>query len=142
MQQLVNEGKIKARTKWKSIYPTFQNDERYLGMLGNPGSNPLELFWDVVDDLDQKLDQKLGVVNDVIKKHNSKVQSEGADVDDMKIDEGDAKPFSVVPETTKEQFMAFVKGQTDEALKKMSEDDLNDVFQNVSYTALALTMTR
>ncbi|EEB90287.1 hypothetical protein MPER_11522, partial [Moniliophthora perniciosa FA553] len=36
LQGLVNSGKIKARTKWKEIYPLFKDDERYINMLGNP----------------------------------------------------------------------------------------------------------
>ena len=55
LKELVDAGKLKARSKWKEVYPSFSDDKRYLDMLGNPGSNPLELFWDVVDDLDQKL---------------------------------------------------------------------------------------
>jgi pre-mRNA-processing factor 40 len=136
MQQFVKEGKIKARTKWKHIYPLLANDDRYLGMLGNPGSNPLELFWDMVDNLDQKLDAKLAVVNDVIRKHNAKLQPEGAD-DDMKVDgdEGGAKPklFVVGPDTTEEELVALVKGESDEAIRKVSEGDLKEVYQNVGY---------
>lgn len=134
MQQLVNEGKIKARTKWKTVYPLFSNDDRYLGMLGNPGSNPLELFWDVVDGLDQKLDTKLSIVNDVIRRHNAKLQPEGGDKDeDMKVDSEDVKAFSVGPETTEEQFLGIVKNVGDHALTNMSSDDLHEVFLSVSY---------
>ena len=131
----MNEGKIKARTKWKQIYPLLSNDDRYLSMLGNPGSNPLELFWDVVDSLDQKLDAKLGAVNVVIRKYNAKLQPEGSD-DDMKVDseEGDAKPkaFAVGPETTEEELLALVKSESDEIVRKMSDEDLREVYQNVS----------
>ena len=38
-----------------------------MNLLGNPGSNPLELFWDVVDALDQKLDQKVETVVSVLR---------------------------------------------------------------------------
>jgi len=48
-------------------------DDQYLIMLGNPGLNPLKLFWDIVDALDQKLDAKIAVVEDVIKWHNTKL---------------------------------------------------------------------
>ena len=49
LQGLVKSGHITARTKWKDVYPAFADDARYLDILGNPGSNPLELFWDIVD---------------------------------------------------------------------------------------------
>ncbi|KAE9399919.1 hypothetical protein BT96DRAFT_957117 [Gymnopus androsaceus JB14] len=66
LQSLVASGDIKARTKWKEVYPKFKDDDRYTNMLGNPGSNQLELFWDVVDALDQKLDAKIAVVTNAL----------------------------------------------------------------------------
>ena len=133
--QFVKDGRIRARTKWKQIYPQLSNDNRYLSMLGNPGSNPLELFWDVVDGLDQKLDTKLAIVNDVIRKHNTKLQPEGSD-DDMKVD-GDAlsanlKLFIVVPETSEQELVALVRSESDEIVNKTSDEDLKEVYQNVS----------
>src|ERR1700683_4402197 len=136
MQQLVNEGKIKARTKWKQIYPSLSNDDRYLGMLGNPGSNPLELFWHVVDNLDQKRDAKLAAVNDIIRKHNAKSQPEGGD-DQMKVDGDDGgakpKPFVVGPDTSEEELVALVKSESDDVVsRKISDGGLREVYQNVS----------
>jgi pre-mRNA-processing factor 40 len=139
MQQFVKEGKIKARTKWKHIYSSLSNDERYLGMLGNPGSNPLELFWDTVDALDQKLDAKLAAVNDVIRKHNVRLQPEGTD-DEMKVDgdEGAVKPklFAVGPDTTEEEFFAVIRGESDEVVRKMSDVALKEAYQNVNHHVL------
>lgn len=133
MQQLVNEGKIKARTKWKTVYPLFSNDDRYLSMLGNPGSNPLELFWDCVDGLDQKLDAKLSVVNDVVYRHNAKLQLESGDrYEDMKADSDGVKAFAVGPETTEVQFLGVVKSVGDDAITNMSSGDLHEVFLSVS----------
>jgi pre-mRNA-processing factor 40 len=37
-------------------------------MLGTPGSNPLELFWDVVDELDQALDERVAIVESALKR--------------------------------------------------------------------------
>ena len=41
----------------------FAEDERYQNLLGTPGSNPIELFWDVVDQFDQALEEKIARVN-------------------------------------------------------------------------------
>ncbi|KAF9269050.1 hypothetical protein L218DRAFT_416844 [Marasmius fiardii PR-910] len=123
LQGLVESGKIKARTKWKEIYPSFKDDERYLNMLGNPGSNQLELFWDVVDALDQKLDAKIAVVTDAIK--NGAKTSEG-------MDDGTPKPFTVTPEMTEEEFLAVVKAAADEEVSTLSQEDLHAVFNTVS----------
>lgn len=69
---MLDAGKIKARTKWKEVYPDITIDKRYLNLLGNPGSNPLELFWDVVDGLDQKLDEKVELVDNALKSGSEK----------------------------------------------------------------------
>ena len=53
------------------MYPAFRDDPRYLEVLGNQGSNPLELFWDVVDSLDQKLDAKIQLVESAIARWNA-----------------------------------------------------------------------
>ncbi|KAG9077640.1 hypothetical protein FRC06_008795 [Ceratobasidium sp. 370] len=63
LAELVKAGHIRAKTKWKNVYPQFAEDERYLNLLGTPGSNPIELFWDVVDQFDQALEEKVARIN-------------------------------------------------------------------------------
>lgn len=63
LDELVKNGQLRAKTKWKTVYPLFAEDERYLNLLGTPGSNPIELFWDVVDQFDQSLEEKVAKVN-------------------------------------------------------------------------------
>ena len=104
-------------------------------MLGNPGSNPLELFWDVVDGLDQKLDAKVAIVEAAIKRHNEKLPKaspadDGAEASGV---HGGEKPFKIVPETTKEDFLASVAN--DEEVKVLSKEDLNEIFQTVRITS-------
>ncbi len=102
-------------------------------MLGNPGSNPIELFWDIVDALDQKLDAKIAIADGAIKRHNKALE------DKMKEDgdgtgEGaaaEAKPFEVGPDTTKEEFLSIVKADSDESVKSLSDEDLDEIFHSV-----------
>jgi pre-mRNA-processing factor 40 len=115
LQELVDSGKIVARTKWKEVYPLFKDDERYINMLGNPGSNQLELFWDVVDGLDQKLDEKIALVNDVIQANSPEGQV-----------------FIVVPETSEDDFFSTVKGYKDTRLEPFTNDELRQVFSTVN----------
>lgn len=138
LQGLVDSGKIKARTKWKEIYLVFKDDDRYLSMLGNPGSNPLELFWDVVDILDQKLDEKISVIEEAIRRHNDKLRPAGeTDADepaqDVKLlDEAD-NGFTVGPGTTEDEFKAVVRGSPDDAVKALRDEDLRIVYTTVSF---------
>lgn len=130
---MVDSGEIKARTKWKQVYPLFSTDVRYLDMLGIPGSNPLELFWDVVDDLDQRLDAKIALVESAIRKYNQsqKVSGDGSEEAKEKEKEGDGKGFKVEPETREEDFLSVVKADQDDAVQALREEDLHEVFETV-----------
>jgi pre-mRNA-processing factor 40 len=139
LEDLVEAGKIRARTKWKEIYPLFSGDERYLSMLGNPGSNPLELFWDLVDNLDQKLDEKIAVVEETILAHNTRLSANGGPSDGT-------KAFAVGPTTTEEEFMMVVKEYLKDGENTLGDGDLHSVFETVctmaSIGSAALTLTR
>jgi len=96
-------------------------------MLGRPGSNPIELFWDVVDDLDQKLDAKIATVEAAIKRYNSK---NGSDA------EGSSQPWSVQPETTEVDFLKVVQENGDDNSTSLSTDDLKEIFTTVFHALL------
>ncbi|CAD6578291.1 MAG: hypothetical protein CYPHOPRED_000501 [Cyphobasidiales sp. Tagirdzhanova-0007] len=66
LQELKQSGAIKAGTMWKEIYPALSTDERFLDMLANPGSTPMELFWDVVDDMDLKIEGDARILENVM----------------------------------------------------------------------------
>lgn len=109
-------------------------------MLGNPGSNPLELFWDLVDNLDQKLDAKIAVVEAAIKKHNDELPSapapEGQEAKEEQ--EGAAsKAFKVMPETTKEELLSVVKD--DPSVKAFSEEEIDEIHRTVRANATLLS---
>ncbi|KAI8911796.1 hypothetical protein EDD86DRAFT_203299 [Gorgonomyces haynaldii] len=46
LREARKSGILTMKSKWKDFYQKYKSDERYLQMLGNPGSNPLEMFWD------------------------------------------------------------------------------------------------
>ena len=96
-------------------------------MLGNPGSNPIELFWDAVDALDQKLDEKIAIADSAIKRHNDALDVKmEEDVDATAENEAakGQKPFEVGPETTEEEFLSIVKADSDESVKTLTDEDL------------------
>ncbi|KAL1726570.1 hypothetical protein EV714DRAFT_287125 [Schizophyllum commune] len=113
LQELVDNGTIKARSKWKEVYPLFKDDERYLNMLGNPGSNPLELFWDRVDELDQVLDKKMEMED--VAEHEKRQE--------------------ITPETTEEEFLGMVKDDP-EVKEKLSDEDLKEIFRTMHAAAI------
>lgn len=62
----MKEGIIVEGTKWKDIFPSIKDDGRFVNMLGQSGSNPLELFWDVLEQLDTDFRLKKDYVLDVL----------------------------------------------------------------------------
>lgn len=133
------------------MYPLFKDDNRYTDMLGNPGSNPLELFWDAVDVLDQQLDAKVAVVEDVIRRHNVALESSAAKKDEEKKEEDDAMDvapmlFAVTPTTAWEEFATVVNKGADSSLKALSDGELHLVFDTVRlfsmFICVCATLTR
>ena len=67
LKELRNSHVINIRSKWKEIYPYIQNDPRYLNMLGQSGSTPLELFWDTIQRIEDDYYQEKRTVMELIK---------------------------------------------------------------------------
>jgi pre-mRNA-processing factor 40 len=85
MQELVANHKINVRTMWKDIYPIIKDDPRYLEAVGLPESTPLDMFWDVIDDLDEQLYQQKKLVYDALKRADFDVTLETSLDDYLKV---------------------------------------------------------
>ncbi|KAJ2635092.1 U1 snRNP protein [Coemansia sp. RSA 1286] len=48
-----HQSLITPVSTWAEFYPVIKGDQRYINMLGQPGSSPLELFWDKVELLNE-----------------------------------------------------------------------------------------
>lgn len=66
LQSLRSKGRIKAGTKWMSILPEIETDPRYVAMLGQSGSTPLDLFWDMLEEEERALRGRRNDVYDVL----------------------------------------------------------------------------
>ncbi|TFK26219.1 hypothetical protein FA15DRAFT_667713 [Coprinopsis marcescibilis] len=133
LKELVDSGNIKARCKWKEVYPLFRDDERYLHILGNPGSNPLELFWDVVDGLDQMLDKKISVIEDVLKKYKGEGNQSPEQGEETTAEK---RGYIVKPETTWEEFSAIVNENATDPVRDMPDADRKLIFKTLHDAAL------
>jgi pre-mRNA-processing factor 40 len=66
LHELKASNKIKAGSKWSKIHPLIVTDERYQAMLGQPGSTPLDLFLDMVEEEERALRSTRNDVLDVL----------------------------------------------------------------------------
>ncbi|KAI8809023.1 hypothetical protein BJ742DRAFT_805967 [Cladochytrium replicatum] len=70
LRELVKRGELHSRSKWKEVYPLIKDDERYKRVLddvGAGGSEPLEMLWDVLCQLDEEYLRARGVAMDMVK---------------------------------------------------------------------------
>lgn len=66
LRELKKDGKIKAGTKWSQIFPLVEKDPRYTAMMGQNGSTPQELFWDMVEEEERALRGTRNDITDVV----------------------------------------------------------------------------
>ncbi|CDW99296.1 hypothetical protein [Sporisorium scitamineum] len=88
LYSLRDEGKIQARSTWGEVFPLIKTHPAFLNAVGQPGSTPLDLFYDLVDSLDQQLEKQ---TTDALQ-HISK------------------QGHTVEPSTTQDEFIAWTAG--------------------------------
>jgi len=91
MHELVAQRKINVRTLWKEIFPIIKDDPRYLAAVGSPDSTPLDMFWDVIDDLDEQLYHQKKTVYNALKKADLEVSLDTSFEEYLKAVQADAR---------------------------------------------------
>lgn len=107
LSEYEHKGELTRNTKWKDFAPLIRKDERYRALLGQPGSSPVELWMDAVDDIAEEVEST-------------------ADKIQMAL----GKDKSVLLETSLEQFEAMCKDAQLE--KQFDEKRRKDAFDLVS----------
>lgn len=110
LQQLKGAGHIKTGTDWATVYPLVKSDQRYQNILGNPGSTPLELFWDTVDELDHKVEEDTRVVEVALAERKMQIRLE----------------------TSWDEFLEMIQGpEVAKRVEKLDDQDRRNVFDSV-----------
>lgn len=113
LQELKHDGVLTRQSKWKELYPKIKKDERYENLLGMQGSSPLDLWMDVVDDMQDEVERAADKVEQALKKSQ--------------------KTLSV--ETKQEEFDEWIKDLT------MDDKAKKEVYQFVSAAIGRLLLT-
>lgn len=124
LAELRKANKIKAGSTWTKIHPMVVNDDRYVAMLGQSGSTPLDLFWDVVEEEERALRSTRNDVLDVLDVSVNPFIPIG--VPNIPQD----KKFEVQQKTTFEEFLALT--QNDRRTANIDRDALSLIFERVS----------
>ncbi|KAJ3338720.1 PRP40 pre-mRNA processing factor 40 [Gonapodya sp. JEL0774] len=104
LSELVERGILTSTTKWKQIYPIVKDDSRYMAMLGQPGSSPLEMFWDVLTDMEERSQGERKLVSEIMRERN----------------------ITVTPETS---FPLFLAQFSDERVTSVDKNTLRKVYE-------------
>jgi len=104
LNQLRSAGKIKPNTKWMDIHPLIKDDARYVAILGQSGSTPLDLFWDIIEEEDRNLRNKRNDALDVLEE----------------------KRYELTPKTSFEDFASIMS--SDRRTSSLSDDTLRLIF--------------
>lgn len=66
LTELRKSGQLNAKSCWMQVHPLIKEDPRYTSILGQPGSTPMELFWDLIEDLDERLYQDRKMIQNLL----------------------------------------------------------------------------
>jgi len=76
LHELKHDGHLTRQSKWKDLYPRIRKDERYENLLGMQGSSPLDLWMDVVDDMQDEVERGAEKVEQFLKQGQKVVEIE------------------------------------------------------------------
>ena len=107
LRELKDQGKIRAGTKWMDIFPSIEEDPRYVAILGQGGSTPLDLFWDLVEEEERSLRLLRNDVYDVL----------------------EDKRYEITPRTSLDQFADVMA--TDRRTASFTPDILELIFKRL-----------
>ena len=106
LKELRADGNIKAGTKWKEVLPQIQSDSRYVAMLGQPGSTPLDLFWDMVEEEERSFRLIRNDVYDVLEDRRYEITPSTKLADFLSVMSSDRRT-ATIPHDTLE--LAFIR---------------------------------
>ncbi|MCJ1423175.1 hypothetical protein MMC29_001056, partial [Sticta canariensis] len=118
LNELKEAGKVKAGTKWMQVLSEINKDSRYVAMLGQSGSTPLDLFWDVVEEEERALRLVRNDVYDVLEDKRYEITPKTALPEFMNVMSTDRRTASLSPDT-----LALIFSRLHEKVIRRTEDD-------------------
>ncbi len=124
LAELKETGLLRADSKWPEVYSLIKEDDRFVGLLGRNGSNPIELFWDVIDEEELLVRAKKDIVDQLLLHNNFVIK------DDVDLEEQKTKLIEILrkDQQTKEYDEDTVDMIYDRILKQIKEQREKDKF--------------
>lgn len=118
LNELRDNGKLRYGTKWKEIHPFVENDPRYIAMLGQSGSSPVDLFWDTLEEETGKFRTLRRYALDVLEQQRFEVTTATPVEDFLSVMRKDPRTANI-----DEQSMHDIYSYILEKVKKREEDE-------------------
>ena len=118
LNELKTAGKIKAGTKWMQVFPEISEDPRYVALLGQPGSTPLDLFWDMVEEEEQALRLVRNEIYDVLEDKRYEITPKTSVSEFLDVMHADRRTVSIPQDT-----LTLIFNRLHEKVLRRSEDD-------------------
>ncbi|KAF2706733.1 hypothetical protein K504DRAFT_385328 [Pleomassaria siparia CBS 279.74] len=125
LEELKGTGRLKAGTKWKEIHPIIEDDPRFLAMLGQHGSTPLELFWDVLEEEEGKFRTLRRYALDVLEHQRFEVDTATTFEEFLAVMRTDARTTDI-DDASMRSIYAYVIAK----VKKREDEERRDVEHN------------
>jgi pre-mRNA-processing factor 40 len=74
LSEMEDAGKITANTRWKEFLPLIETRPEYEAILGMPGSGPLDLFQDAVDDIGEAIGASADKIRTAVEKAGKRIE--------------------------------------------------------------------
>ena len=118
LKRMRANGKIEPGSQWQTFHPLIAEESAYLDLIGLPGSSPLDLFWDVVEEEERIFRAKRNDAMDVLEDRRYEMTTETSlqEFSDLMGSNQRTSGFS-------ETEMEMIYGRLMEKIKKREEDD-------------------
>ena len=118
LNELKAAGKIRAGTKWMQVFPEINEDPRYVALLGQSGSTPLDLFWDMVEEEERALRLVRNDVFDVLEDKRYEITTKTSVPDFLSVMHTDRRTASIP-----QDILTLIFNRLHEKVLHRSEDD-------------------
>ncbi|KAF2856153.1 hypothetical protein T440DRAFT_463487 [Plenodomus tracheiphilus IPT5] len=133
LKELRDSGKLRAGTKWKDIHGSIQDDPRYIAMLGQGGSSPVDLFWDTLEEEEGKFRTLRRRALDVLEQQRFEVTTSTPVEEFLSVMRTDPRTANI-----DEQSMHSIYNYVLAKVKKREEEERRDEEHNERYAMDAL----
>merc|ERR1712071_438179 len=123
LDELHDNGKLTSMSLWVELYPIISTDLRFSAMLGQPGSNPLDLFKFYIEDLKSRFHDEKKIIKELLKEKAFEVDVNTTFEEFATIVSDDKRSHTLDGGNVKLTYNALLEKAEDRDKEKMKEEN-------------------